>query len=62
MPRKNRAVLNISLEVKSELDTIKASGQSYNGVIRDLVKFWKEERGQYWTRRRVAKDKEKGNQ
>ena len=44
MPRKNRAVLNISLELKSELDTLKHPGQSYDGLIRQLVEFWKQVR------------------
>lgn len=48
---KKRATLNISLEAKRELDSVKSSGQSYNGIIRELVKFWREKNKEYWTRR-----------
>jgi len=41
MGRKERADINISREAKSQLDDIKASGQSYDGIIRELVKLWK---------------------
>ena len=41
MDNKHRATINISQEVKSQLDTIKSSGQSYDGIIRELAKFWK---------------------
>lgn len=37
-----RATINISQEAKSKLDAVKSSGQSYDGIIRDLVKFWME--------------------
>ena len=43
---KKRATINISTELKSQLDDLKSSGQSYDGIIRQLVKFWKEKRGQ----------------
>jgi predicted CopG family antitoxin len=42
---KKRATINISLEAKSMLDSIRSSGQSYDGTIRELVKFWREKRG-----------------
>ncbi len=38
---KNRATVNISLEAKSQLDTVRSLGQSYDGIIKELVKFWK---------------------
>jgi len=52
---KNRAVINISQEAKSQMDDIKVEGQSYDGIIRELVKFWQEKKGEYWTRRKNAK-------
>ena len=47
---KKHAPINISLETKSMLDSVKSPRQSYDGVIRELVKSW-QERG-YWERRR----------
>jgi len=38
---KKRAVINITQEAKSQMDDIKSEGQSYDGIIRELVKFWK---------------------
>jgi len=58
MARKKRATLNISQEVKSELDTVKSPGQSYDGIIRALVKFWREKNKEYWTRRRAQRASE----
>ena len=53
--RKERTTLNISKEAKAELDTVKSSGQSYDGIIRELVKFWRDKKGEYWTRRQAEK-------
>jgi len=53
---KNRSTINISLEAKSQMDAIKSEGQSYDGIIRELVKFWKDKKGEYWTRRREKKE------
>jgi len=39
-----QATLNISLEVKGEPGSVKSPGQSYDGLIQELVKFWKEKR------------------
>lgn len=52
---KNRAVINISQEAKSQMDDIKLEGQSYDGIIRELVKFWKDKNSDYWTRRKNAR-------
>jgi len=41
---KKRATINISVELKSQLDALKFSGQSYDGMIRELVKFWKQKK------------------
>jgi len=50
---KKRGVINISQEAKSQMNDIKAKGQSYDGIIRELVKFWGEKKGEYWTRRKM---------
>ena len=42
---RNRATINITQETKAELDTLKSPGQSYDGIIRELVKFRKEKKG-----------------
>lgn len=42
MRRKKGTSIGLSLEAKAELDTVKAPGQSYDGVIRELVEFWKD--------------------
>jgi predicted CopG family antitoxin len=36
-----RATINISVEAKSTLDSVKSLGQSYDGIIREVVKFWR---------------------
>ncbi len=52
---KKRATINISLEAKGELDTIKSPGQSYNGIIKEQVKFWREKNKEYWARRQAQR-------
>jgi len=37
-----RTTINISRELKAELDSMKHPGQSYNGIIWELIRFWKE--------------------
>jgi len=59
MPNK-RTTINITLEAKAELDTIKALGQSYDGLIWELVEFYKEKNKEYWTQRRKQRAKQKG--
>lgn len=49
--KKERAGLNITLEAKLELDSVKSPGQSYDGIIQELVKFYKEKGKEYWSRR-----------
>jgi len=49
---KRRPAISLSHQTKAELDSIKRSGQSYDGLIKELVKFWREKQGEYWTRRR----------
>jgi hypothetical protein len=38
---KKRVTVSISRETKEFLDSIKHTGQSYEGLIRDLVMCWK---------------------
>jgi len=53
-----RSSISISRRVKDDLDSIKHSGQSYGGLIQELVKFWKDKRGEYWTRRQIKEAEE----
>ncbi|MFH0768359.1 MAG: hypothetical protein V1932_02170 [Chloroflexota bacterium] len=41
---KKRVSLSISTETKAMLDSIRHAGQSYNGVLRELVNFWNKQR------------------
>jgi len=41
MKTRNRATVSISKETKGFLDSIKRPGQSYDGVIREMVTHWK---------------------
>ena len=37
-----RTTISISKQTKAALDSVKHPGQSYNGLIGELVKFWKD--------------------
>lgn len=37
-----RASLSLSQTTKDALDSLKHAGQSYDGLIQELVRFWKE--------------------
>jgi hypothetical protein len=39
---RKQTTLSISRETKASLDSLKHPGQSYNGLIGELVKFWKD--------------------
>ena len=41
---RKRVSLSISRETKTMLDSVKHPGQSYNGLLEELVTFWKEQR------------------
>ncbi len=41
MKTRKRASVSISKETKGFLDSIKRPGQSYDGVIREMVTHWK---------------------
>lgn len=42
--RRGRSSLSVSRRTKDMLDLIKHEGQSYDGLIQELVKFWNEKR------------------
>lgn len=39
-----RASINVSRQTKNALDSIKHQGQSYDGLLQELVKFWEEKK------------------
>ena len=41
MKTRKRAGISISKETKELLDSIKHTGKSYDGLIRELVMYWK---------------------
>ena len=43
--RGKRLTISISQQAKDALDQIKHSGQSYWGMIQELIKLWKREHG-----------------
>ena len=53
-----RSTINISRRTKNTLDTIKRQGQSYDGLIQELVQFWRDKKGEYWTRRKEQRQAE----
>jgi hypothetical protein len=38
-----RTTISISKQTKADLDSVKHPGQSYNGLIGELIKFWSKE-------------------
>ena len=42
--RKQRPTLSISIEAKDLLDSIRHIGQSYDGLIKELVAYWKQKK------------------
>ena len=42
---KKRVTLSISRETKALLDSVKHPGQSYNGLLEELVTSWKKQGG-----------------
>ncbi len=45
MSKEKRASVNLSRATKDALDSIKHTGQSYDGLIRELLRFRKEQTG-----------------
>jgi len=50
--RERRPCIAVKQQTKDGLDSIKHPGQSYDGVIQDLLEFWKQKKREYWTRRK----------
>jgi hypothetical protein len=44
--KQTRVSITVSGETKIKLDSIRRLGQSYNGLIQELVVFWNKENGQ----------------
>jgi len=40
-----RSSISLSQSTKDNMDSIKHPGQSYDGLIQELVQFWKERKG-----------------
>ncbi len=45
MPKEKRSSVSLSRTTKDALDSIKHAGQSYDGLIRELLRFRNEQRG-----------------
>ena len=43
--RPKRLTVSLSQQTKEDLDTVKHTGQSYDGVIQELIKLWRREKG-----------------
>ena len=41
-----RLTVSVSQQTKEDLDTIKHTGQSYDGLIQELIKLWRREKGE----------------
>ena len=50
-----RSTIGLRRRTKQTLDSIKHPGQTYEGLILELIMFWKENKSEYWIRRREAK-------
>ena len=42
--KKKRSSISVKLKTKDALDSLKHAGQSYDGLIQELIKFWNERR------------------
>ena len=47
-----RTTISILRRTKDALDSMKHPGQSYDGLIQELIKFWEQKKEDYWTRRK----------
>lgn len=52
MGNRKFASLMVSLSTKDALDEIKHEGQSYGGIIKELIHFWKEKKTGHWAPRK----------
>ena len=50
-----RKCISISQQTKDTLDSVKHAGQSYNGLIQELVNFWQEKKGLKWTEKKEGR-------
>ena len=50
-----RSSISIFSQTKRDLDSIKYTGQSYDGLLQELLEFWREKEGEYWTQRKEGK-------
>ena len=48
--RERRLCIAVKQQTKDGLDLIKHPGQSYDGVIQDLLEFWKQKKREYRVR------------
>ncbi|GAI13692.1 unnamed protein product [marine sediment metagenome] len=53
--RERSRCIAVRQQTKDALDLIKHPGQSYDGVIQDLLEFWKQKKREYWTWRKEQK-------
>jgi len=42
--KKKRSSISVKWKTKDALDSLKHAGQSYDGLIQELIKFWEEKR------------------
>jgi len=55
-----RTTISILQQTKDALDSMKHPGQSYEGLIQELLQFWRDKKGEYWTRRQEQSSKRLG--
>ena len=54
-----RSSIHVSHQTKDALDSIKNAGQTYDRLIHELIRFWRDKRSEYWTRRQIVEQREK---
>ena len=54
-----RASIHVSHQTKDALVSMKHAGQTYDRLIQELIRFWRDKRSEYWTRRQIAAQREK---
>ncbi len=53
--RERRSCIAVRQQTKDGLDSVKHPGQSYDGVIQDLLQFWKQKKREYSRRKEQQK-------
>ena len=56
-----RSTISVSSRTKNVLATMKHDGQSYDRLLKELIRFWQRKRSEYWTQRQIQKRKGKGS-